>query len=45
MFLGGKREKVNGFDYWKVLRGDNFISIGKIRERYREKELGFIEGV
>lgn len=31
-----KANKLNGFDHWYVLRGDNLIKISQIREEYRK---------
>lgn len=35
----GKADRVNGFDYWYVLRDKSFVSIKEIRENYRNKLL------
>ena len=43
LLLGGNREKVNGFDYWNVLRNGVLISIDEIRKKYREEVLNFKE--
>jgi site-specific DNA-methyltransferase (adenine-specific) len=42
VFLGGRREKVNGYDYWAVLRDGKLTSIDEIRKKYRERELGYV---
>ena len=35
---GGKAARLNGFDYWYVMRDDNRVSISDIREEYRKNE-------
>lgn len=34
---GVKATRLNGFDYWYVLRNGNLISINEVREQYREQ--------
>ncbi|MCL1996275.1 MAG: site-specific DNA-methyltransferase [Defluviitaleaceae bacterium] len=43
ILLGGKRDRVNGFDYWNVLRNGLLVSIKDIRKNYRKEVLGFTE--
>lgn len=31
-----KAKRVNGFDFWKVIRNDELVGIKEIREKYRE---------
>lgn len=35
---GVKADRINGFDYWYVLRDGNLISVNEIREKYRCKQ-------
>lgn len=35
-FKNVKSTRLNGFKFWEVLRGDNFVLIDKIRENYRQ---------
>ncbi len=35
---GVKANRLNGFDYWYVLRGDERVSIADVREQYRESK-------
>lgn len=37
---GVKAHRLNGFDYWYVMRGDNRVSIAEIREQYRKSKQG-----
>ena len=34
MVKGGKSDRLNGWDYWQVKRGDAFVKIGDIRKQY-----------
>ncbi|WP_418222482.1 DNA-methyltransferase [Clostridium isatidis] len=36
---GGKAKRVNGFDFWHVLREGELVSIDKIREQYRANKI------
>lgn len=38
-----KSSRLNGFDYWYVVRNDELVSIDEIRKNYREKKFNFIE--
>ena len=31
-----RAERVNGFDYWYVMRKNNLVSIHEVRENYRD---------
>jgi len=42
--LGRKTAKVNGFNYWYVLRDGDLVSIADIREQYRALVLGYDTG-
>lgn len=40
---GNKANRLNGFDYWYVLRENQLVSIKEIRKKYRKEKFNFIE--